>query len=245
MRIWPVSKNPASGDTIKLKTSDAHHIKTVLRKSTGDIIKVSGENGRVFEAKITESSKTILLVEVIKEVKAQKLKKPYISLAVSICKQQAMELVVQKAVELGCAAFYPVITERSVGDKISKQKLARMEKIVHEACKQCGRPREMKIARPAGVESLPEADLKIALWEEEKENTLRSVLYKNGGIGSTGNIGSVLLLVGPPGGFTQSEAKRFKKLGYETAGAGDLILKSETAAIALLSIAGYHFGKLE
>ncbi|MEE8483266.1 MAG: RsmE family RNA methyltransferase [Nitrospinota bacterium] len=242
MRIWPVGKSIALGDTIKLKTSDARHIKTVLRKNAGDIIKVSGQNGRVFEAKITESSKTILLVEVKKEVKAQKLKKPYISLAVSICKQQAMELVVQKAVELGCAAFYPVITERSVGDKISKQKLTRMEKIVHEACKQCGRPREMKIARPAGVESLPEADLKIALWEEEKENTLRSVLEKSG---DPGNIGSVLLLVGPPGGFTQSEARRLEKLGYETAGAGDLILKSETAAIALLSIAGYHFGILE
>ncbi len=239
MRIWPVGKSIALGNTIKLKTADARHIKTVLRKNAGDVIKVSGENGRVFEAKITESSKTVLLVEVIKEVKAQKLKEPYISLAVSICKQQAMELVVQKAVELGCAAFYPVITERSVGDKISKQKLSRMEKIVHEACKQCGRPQEMKIAQPANIESLPEADLKIALWEEEKKNSLRNVLDKSG------KPKSVILLVGPPGGFTQSEAKRFKELGYKTAGAGGLILKSETAAIALLSIVDYHFGKLE
>ncbi|MBI5178885.1 MAG: 16S rRNA (uracil(1498)-N(3))-methyltransferase [Nitrospinae bacterium] len=239
MRIWPVASALTVGGNVAIEGADARHITGVLRLGPGDVIKIADSAGKPFLAKIETANKTSVAAVVLREADAGGLRKPDISLGVAISKAPVMELVVQKAVELGCAGLYPLVTERSVGETLSPAKLARLRRIAHEACKQCGRADEMTVHEPVPLESLPEAEMKIFLWEDERNISLKVLLR------TAEKVESVLALVGPAGGFSAEEAGLLHKSGVRSAGLGPLILRTETAAIALAALLDYHFCKLE
>jgi 16S rRNA (uracil1498-N3)-methyltransferase len=149
-----------------------------------------------------------------------------------------MEVISQKAVELGCNLFIPFITKRSLYKKLSDSKLARLRKIAHEASKQSGNFHQMKVSDPVEAEGLPDAELRLLLWEKEKSRSVKTVLDSNA------PISSILLMVGPPGGFESDEVQKLKEIGFVTAGLGGLVQRTETAAISLMAIVNYHFGRI-
>lgn len=239
MRVWPVDEKAVSGGRVTISGPDARHIITVLRKRLNDKLRVSEPGARIFETTIEEIGKDVVIARITSGPIYASLKKPDIILALSICKQSVMELVVQKAVELGCSTFIPLITKRSVGKSISPKKLERLRKIAHEACKQSGRTAPMETGGIATISKLPPADLKIVLWEEEAGQTVASVLAL------AENPSSVCVLIGPPGGLESGEIEELKESGFKTAGLGPLILRTETASLAMLSIVNYHFGRMD
>lgn len=239
MRIWPVAGKLFPGARAVIEGADARHITGVLRMGPGDVIRISDETARSFVAILEETAKNRVSITVVRPAETAQMKKPDVLLAVAISKAPVMELIAQKAVELGCAGFYPLVTQRAVGETVSPAKLERLRRIAHEACKQCGRGELMPVSAPVFPDGLPEAGLKILLWEKETGISLKSAL------GNSGNVERVLLVVGPAGGFSPDEAQMFREKGFVTAGLGPLVLRTETAALALLAVAGYHFGKLE
>lgn len=236
MRVWHVSQEIECGDAVKIEGGDARHIATVLRYRAGDMIRIGDLKSHLFSARIESVKKNLVTAKIVQRVKAFPPGKPEVILALSICKQAVMELVVQKAVELDCAGFWPVATMRSP-ENVTGAKLERLKKIAREASKQCGRLSSMEVGQPVAPDGLPDADFKLVLWEEEKKRAVKSVL-------SAGKPpDKVLLFVGPAGGFQKEEMENFAKLNFVPAGMGGLILRSETAAISLMAVVNYHFGK--
>ncbi len=236
MRIWPVSGNPVEGGTAVIDGSDARHITSVLRLGDGDKIRVFTDESKVFFAEITGTARNRVVIRMLGETTAPRLMPPKIHLAVGAGKPRVMEVAVQKAVELGCLRFFPLVTERS--ELITPSRTQRLRRIAIEACKQCGRAEPMELSDPVTLAGLPKDGLKIALWEDEQETTLKKVLE---GVEKPSQI---TLVVGPAGGFAASEINEMRAGGFVTARFGPLILRTETAAISLVAVVNYHFNRM-
>lgn len=239
MRIWPVGATLGVGAQFAITGPDAKHIQDVLRYRIGDRLKVCDDGCKSFWAEITAITRNEVSLIAREELPEEKKRLPEVVLAMSLNKAAVMEVAVQKAVELGCTWFLPVVTRYSMGDDMSPAKLERLRKIAHEAGKQCGRNSLMPVAEPAQLDEMPEADLRIVLWEEEKSLPLKEALA------ASGAPKSVLVLIGPQSGFAEDEVAFLKERGFISAGLGPLILRAETAAIATAAVVAYHFGKLD
>ncbi len=239
MRIWPIAGTLAIGAHFTVTGPDAKHIHDVLRYRTGDRLKVCDDDCKSFWAEITGITRGEVSLTAREELPGEKKRLPEVVLAMSLNKAAVLEIAVQKAVELGCTWFLPVVTRYSMGMEISPAKLERLRKIAHEAGKQCGRSSLMPVAEPAQLDEMPEADLRVVLWEEEKSRPLKEVLA------AAKNPKSVLALIGPQSGFAEDEVAFLKERGFISAGIGPLILRAETAAIAAAAVVAYHFGKLD
>ncbi|MBI3581441.1 MAG: 16S rRNA (uracil(1498)-N(3))-methyltransferase [Nitrospinae bacterium] len=231
-----MSGNPVEGGTAEIGGSDARHMTSVLRLGVGNKIRVFTEGSKAFFAEITETSRNRVVIRMLGETTAPGLKPPKIHLAVGAGKPQAMEVAVQKAVELGCLKFFPLITERS--ELLTTSRTQRLRRIAVEACKQCGRAEPIELSDPVTLADLPKEGLKIALWEDEEETTLKTALE---GL-ETPLI--ITLVVGPVGGFAADEISEMRAAGFVTARFGPLILRTETAAISLVAVINYHFNRM-
>ncbi|MBI3793428.1 MAG: 16S rRNA (uracil(1498)-N(3))-methyltransferase [Nitrospinae bacterium] len=236
MRVWPVDGSPEVGAKQIIGGADARHISSVLRLKPGDMVAVSDGTSKIFLAEIVGMGKNRVVVKIIRETPAFTLKKPLVYLAVGISKPQVMEICVQKAVELSCSGFFPLISQRS--DVLSPSKMERLRKIAREAGKQCGRGDVMEVSDPVEAEGLPTDGFKIVLWEEEKGRTLKEVLN------SVQTPEKIILAVGPAGGFSAEEMERLRGLGFPSAGLGRIVLRTETAAISLMAVINHHFDRM-
>ncbi|WIW69771.1 MULTISPECIES: 16S rRNA (uracil(1498)-N(3))-methyltransferase [Anaerosinus] len=231
-------------DKIKIDGSDAHHIRRVLRYKLGDKLIVVDGSGKVMEAFIIEISDEMVIAEV-KEVLDNNTESPIeLILAQCLPKGDKMELVVQKAVELGVSTIYPIVSENCVVKYDEKKKMARQikwQKIADEAAKQCGRTilptvesvTELKIFLE-NIDSNLEA---LMCYEGEAEEPIKKILAE-----SLAN--RFLVLIGPEGGFTKNEVEICQKAGLKIATLGKRILRTETAAIAASAIVMYEKGDL-
>ena len=157
-----------------------------------------------------------------------------------------MDWVVQKATELGVSKVLPLMTERTVPKPFTDRLLNqhdRWRKIAREAAQQCARLEIPKIESPTDFSKLchspPDADLKIVVWEEEREHPLRS------SIAATRSIRSLLLVVGPEGGFSGNEIDQARSAGFRIASLGRRVLRAETASLATLAILQYELGDMK
>lgn len=231
-------------DKIKIDGSDAHHIRRVLRYKLGDKLIVVDGSGKVMEVFIIEISDEMVIAEV-KEVLDNNTESPIeLILAQCLPKGDKMELVVQKAVELGVSTIYPIVSENCVVKYDEKKKMARQikwQKIADEAAKQCGRTilptvesvTELKIFLE-NIDSNLEA---LMCYEGEAEEPIKKILAE-----SLAN--RFLVLIGPEGGFTKNEVEICQKAGLKIATLGKRILRTETAAIAASAIVMYEKGDL-
>jgi 16S rRNA (uracil1498-N3)-methyltransferase len=155
---------------------------------------------------------------------------------------------VQKATELGAARIIPVTTTRAIArlDAAALRTMsrrARWQKIAREAARQSGR---LDVPEVEGVTSFataaaasPKDALKLMLWEGARQTTLRSVLPARDEAPQ-----QIVIAVGPEGGFTVEEVDTARHAGFTPVGLGPRILRTETAALAVLSILGYALGDL-
>ena len=154
-----------------------------------------------------------------------------------------MELIIQKATELGVSSIVPFKSRRSVSlaERERKQpKAHRWQSIATRAAKQSRRGR-VPLLEPycdfsEALQYAEGNDLKIILWEKGNENPLRDVLR------SRGNCGRVAMMVGPEGGFEPEEVRRAQEEGFIPVTLGQRIMRTETAAIVLVGILQYELG---
>ncbi len=166
-----------------------------------------------------------------------------IILGQSLLKGDKMDYVFQKTTEMGILAIFPFISSRTIpilGRERVERRRSRWERIVVESAKQCGRTVPPRVEGICDFGSILERPLhgfvKLILWEQEE----RSLRARMGEIDK--NSGKFLFLVGPEGGFCDREIAAAKGRGIIPVGLGPRILRSETAAVAMLSILQYEFG---
>lgn len=231
----------AEGEQLALSESASHHVSCVLRMKPGEkIILFSGDN-REFEATILEIKKKEVLV-LIEKAKYKSTESPCkIHLAQALSKGERMEFVIQKAVELGVATITPLVTSRTVvkiKEERLQKKLTQWQGIILNACEQSGR-NMIPLLKPF-----------LSLEEYLTTNNhypLKLVLHPN--FSKTireysGNYKDIALVIGPEGGFAEEEISKILEYDYQPLQLGPRILRTETAAIAALSVLQAYFGDL-
>jgi 16S rRNA (uracil1498-N3)-methyltransferase len=213
--------------------TDAHQIKNVLRMKLGDRLELLTGDSQVHEAKIIGLAKDRIECEIISSAPADSEPKIKITLAQGLPKGRKMDLIVEKCVELGVHQIIPLLTERTVG---KEAKLERWRKIAKEAAEQSKRaiiPEIKSLSKFENVLKLKtEFDLSLIPWELEQKTTLKQALTSNYSLPPS--LSSILLLIGPEGGFSQSEVATAVKAGFVSVSLGPRILRTETAGLAAL-----------
>jgi 16S rRNA (uracil1498-N3)-methyltransferase len=156
-----------------------------------------------------------------------------------------METILQKCVELGVSAFYPMDTERTVvriDPEDAQRRTERWQRVAEEAAKQSGRGRIPQVHPLLSFRQaldVPPSDVRILLWEQERTNSLRSVLtpWSKGA--------SISLFVGPEGGFSEKEAADAAAQGVIPVTLGPRILRTETAGMTAAAAILYHMEEME
>ncbi len=225
------------GTTYLLDPEESHHLKNVLRLKEGEKIILLDLAGKEYLGKIVKLDKKGVLVKAQRLLRQEKPLKPELIFLLPLLKKDWLAFLVEKAVELGVSQVIPVITERTVV-KPGANFTAKLEKRARQSLKQCRRLWPLKIQKPFSLSQAAKnivADLKIFAYENEKERTLVDVLDVNS------KVEKVVFTSGPEGGFSPKEAKILKECGFESIGLGSFILRAETAALYLMSVAHFTF----
>ena len=231
---------------IEITGDDAHHLMHVMRAKEGqEVIVVDAENqvARMAMSAFREGAVTLTLQERL----AADTESPIgLVLAQCLLKADKMDLVVQKAVELGAVGVIPVRSQNCVVRYDAKKAAARRDrwqKIANEAAKQCGRTALLSVAAVTDLNDFlqqnaaaAESEL-IFFYENEQDQTVKSYL-------SQVQAKRIVLLVGPEGGFSLDEATAVAAASGHSVTLGPRILRAETAALTALAVVQYEKGDL-
>jgi 16S rRNA (uracil1498-N3)-methyltransferase len=230
---WPPKSLPrlfvrgelADGASVNLDAAQANYLGNVMRLSEGgQVLLFDGVSGE-WLARIAESGKKRMTLLVDRRTREAETV-PDAWLAFAPVKRTETDWLVEKATELGAARLLPVITQRTIVDRV---KLERLEAIAIEAAEQCGRTRLPEIAEPVKLDAL--------LKSRDAARTLYFADENGGEAASTAfRPGPALLLTGPEGGFTDEERAAIRAASGSIAiSLGPRILRAETAALAALA----------
>ncbi|MEO0575152.1 MAG: 16S rRNA (uracil(1498)-N(3))-methyltransferase [Pseudomonadota bacterium] len=230
-----VETSLVEGQTLVLDSNEAHYLGRVMRSRSGDTVYLFNGDGRQFPAVIRTLTKRTVTLEVASPVAGLREPDVALSLALALSRNEKMDLAIQKAVELGVASFQPIIVSRSVMQLDAKRIEKRMQHwhaIIVAATQQCGRSALMRIAPPTSLDALlvetPVDHLRL-IADPEAANSLSTVLQ------NPLSESAVNLIVGPEGGFSDEEMQAACSAGFRPISAGPRVLRTETAAIALVA----------
>jgi 16S rRNA (uracil1498-N3)-methyltransferase len=230
-----------AGKRLVVEGSAANHIARVLRLRSGDALTVFDGSGGEFGARIEELRKDGVVVSV-EEHRALDRESPLsLTLVQGISRGERMDWIIQKATELGASRIVPVFTKRSVvrlDQKQADRKLEHWRAITIAACEQCGRNRIPELAAPVDFFDVLPAD---------SSGSTRLLLSPTGDlrIDDLDNVGAgITVLIGPEGGLEDAEHDAAVAAGFKAVRLGPRVLRTETAAIAALTIIQRYFGDL-
>ncbi len=218
-----------------LSDSDLYHIKVVMRMNENEHVEVV-YNEHVYLCCIHYVNNNVN-VELIEEVKIDLKKEPYITLILPFLKEAKMDLILQKATELGVAEIILTDFERSIvkiDEKKKESKLIRWTKIMKEASEQ-----SMRVNIPS-ISIVPKKDvyeldgLKLLCSTNESKNSIRNAL-KN-----YNKYAKILIVIGPEGGISLKEEEEYTKHGFQKITLGNQILRVETVPLFVLSCIRYE-----
>lgn len=240
MRRFFIDQDSISGDTAIISGPEARHISTVLRLKPGSSIELFDGNGLVYTAQITNVDKSAIKTTIVESHHHQEYA-PFLSVVQSMVKGKKMDLIIQKATELGVSTFQPIITRHCDIKNVPAGQNDRWQRITLEACKQCNRPTPMlclpTVSFERFVANVDKSTTKVIFWENDSTG---GVLTQQ----ITTTTGRALILIGPEGGFAHDEVDAAIKQGFTPATLGPRILRAETAAIAAISIVQFLLGNL-
>lgn len=236
-RFYSTSIDPGSR-TAELDESETRHLRDVLRLGVADKVYVFDGKGHEFACVVESVGKRSTRLRIDKEIDpAAPESKLDLTLAVALTKGEKFELVVQKAVELGVNAIIPVLTKRcDVKPADHEKRATRWRKIALEASKQSGRARLIRID---AIADLP------ALFRNGYPGTKVFFSERDGNaFEAIGPASEILAIIGPEGGWEDSEIFAAREAGFEIVTLGGRILRAETAAIAIAAVLQNRFGDL-
>jgi 16S rRNA (uracil1498-N3)-methyltransferase len=245
MHKFFVDNSNISEKSIYIIGEDVSHINKVLRLRSGEKIAVSNGNGREFICSISEVSKKEVICEILEEFENITEAPIEITLFQGLPKSQKMDLIVQKCVEIGIYKIQPVITGRVVvkveGKDISS-KIERWRRIAEEAAKQSNRGIVPEVLEPISFDEalnqLKAMDLAIVPYEKERAQGFKEILLQKSEAKKIG------VLIGPEGGFEESEIEECLGNGIQPITLGPRILRTETAGFVTATIILYEIGDM-
>jgi 16S rRNA (uracil1498-N3)-methyltransferase len=233
----------AVGDRVAFAPDDARKLATVLRKQSGDRVQVVDSGGAAFAATLEVGGRDVAATLDERLDRGEVETALRVTIAQAVPKGQKMELVVEKATELGAHAIVPVRSARVIGHETSPAKVERWRRIAKSAAQQSGRARIPDVADVHGWDALlatfARYDRVYVPWELADPAPLREVFERELPAAT-----SVLIVVGPEGGFSAAEVERARAAGASAISLGRRILRTETAALVVLSAALYARGEL-
>jgi 16S rRNA (uracil1498-N3)-methyltransferase len=231
---------------LSLRGSEAHHARNVLRMEAGDKLVLFNGAGRELTAEITNVDEDGIRLRKLHESETAPLR-CRIVLGQAIPKGKNMDLIVQKAVEIGAAEIAPIISDRTVvqlDSESASQKQTKWQQIAIEAAKQCGQNWLPRIQAPKKLATFFSAldqpfDLRLIGSLQPDAQHLKKILetYSSEHGDRPRNV---LMLVGPEGDFTPAELALARQHGCQPITLGPIILRVETAAIYCLSVLSYE-----
>jgi 16S rRNA (uracil1498-N3)-methyltransferase len=239
-----------SGKRLIVEGSAANHITRVLRLRSGDALTVFDGSGGEFGARIEEFRKDAVVVTVEEHRPSDRESPLTLTLAQGISRGERMDWIIQKATELGTSRIVPLFTKRSVvrlDERQAERKLQHWRAIAVAACEQCGRNEVPELATPIDFFDVLPADssgatrLLLSPTGDLRIEDLHAVDGLN-----VGNSASkaITVLIGPEGGLEDVEQEAALAAGFKAVRLGPRVLRTETAAIAALTIIQHHFGDL-
>ena len=219
---------------------ELRHIRDVMRLAPGSEVVVFDGTGMEYLGRIKGINRSSVAIDIIRKIERKEDMIPDITLYQAIPKKGRMDLIVEKAVELGVTRVTPMITERTIPSIIGKagKKQKRWSRIAMTAAKQCGRA---KLPLVAGV-----MDFEDCLEESGKSGFVAfAALDKNARplkeLLKGSRAKNISVFVGPEGDFSQKEIELARSKGYAICSLGGSVLRVETAAIYILSCVNYEY----
>lgn len=224
-------------DYFVLDDKDIHHITNVMRMKDGDRIEVVYEK-QVYLCKVKFEDR-YPNIKIIEKKEITETSKPEVVIIIPLLKEQKIDLILQKATELGVSRIIPIITERSVikldEEKFLKKK-ERWERIVKEASEQSLRNTIPIIDNLKKINDLSSLDgVKIVCSTIEKNLNIKNILKKNV------NYDRINVVIGPEGGLSLKEEKILNSLGFVSVSLGNRIMRVETVPLFILSVIQYEY----
>ena len=222
---------------------DLKHMVSVLRVKNGDILHFIDEDEFVYEAEVVDVSRHFLRACIITKNKSKRKLSLNLTLAQSVLKNNAQDIVIQKATELGTTRIIPILTKYTIPkfltDEEISAKIKKWNKIAFESCKQCERSSMPIIEKivPLCDLNIDEYDIKIACLERSTTLPMKELLR----VINYTKKSKILIIIGPEGGFSNEELDFFDRNNFYCVTLGNLILRAETAVISALSCVIYEY----
>lgn len=227
---------------VTIANGDVNHIKNVLRMKCGEKVRISSDSGKNYYGEIDRIEERMVQVRLLDEDAEDTELANRIYLFQGLPKSDKMELIVQKAVELGVYEIIPVAMKNCVvklDEKKAVAKTSRWQEIARSAAKQSKRSRIPTVRMPMSYKEAMEeaAKLDVRLLPYENERGMAATRAAVEAIRPGMSIG---IFIGPEGGFAEDEIALAKEAQMQLISLGRRILRTETAGLATLSILMYH-----
>jgi 16S rRNA (uracil1498-N3)-methyltransferase len=247
MHRFYLSPNQTQSPILTLSDGEAHHALHVLRVRENERVVVLDGAGHEFLCEIQRLERDAVTLKILQKQALPPL--PYrVTLAQAVTKAKTMDLIVQKAAELGVHRLVPILSERSVSqleEGTAAGKLEKWHATMIEAIKQCGSPWLPRIEPPQVAQKFLASGERfdLSLVASLQSDARHPREYFQGFLAERKRLpNSVCVWVGPEGDFTPAEMNAIRQAGALPITLGHLILRSETAAIYCLSILNYELG---
>ncbi len=221
-------ENLSTNLNLKLDKSQSHYLIKVMRMNIGKNFSLFNQNGE-WEAKINKITKGIVEFSITKKIRSNNKDKE-IWLAFAPIKLNYLNLMIQKATELGVTRFIPILTERTIVRKVNEK---RLNKIIVEASEQSNRLKVPKLEEIVKLDNF--------LKFNQKTNIIFGDLNTNNNKLTIKNTEPLCILIGPEGDFTTKEREKILRLkNIISLKINENILRAETAAISMISIIAFN-----
>ena len=227
-----------------LDAEQSHHCGQVIRQKEGDLFSVFNGQGVEAKARITEVGRDEVKFQVLAKATSPRATHP-IWLAQALTKPKSMDLIFQKATELGVTELAPLQSDHSivqVDDEKADAKLEKWRTLTIEAAKQCGQNWLPTVHAPQSpkdfIASIPKGAVKLIASLQAEAKPLKVTLREHLAAIKPGT--PIVVMIGPEGDFTPAEIGQARAAGFAPVSLGKIILRAETAAFFALSAIAYE-----
>jgi 16S rRNA (uracil1498-N3)-methyltransferase len=227
-----------------LDPEQSHHCAQVMRQEVGELFSVFDGHGVEAKARVTEISRDQVKFQVLARATSPRAAHP-VWLAQALTKPKSMDLILQKATELGVSELVPLQSDHSVAqvdeDK-AETKAEKWRKLTIEAAKQCGQNWLPAVHAPQAprdfVTAIPRGAVKLIASLQHEARPLKTALREH--LPGLKPGLPIVVMIGPEGDFTPAEIGQARSAGFLPVSLGKIILRAETAAIFALSAIAYE-----
>ncbi|MBO2531457.1 16S rRNA (uracil1498-N3)-methyltransferase [Planifilum fulgidum] len=243
MQRYFISPDQVQGEQFVIRGDDVHHIRRVMRFRPGDQLIACDGEGTDYLGELTEEIGNEVICRILRREPSAGEPGLQVTLAQSLPKGDKWEWVLQKGTELGASSFLPFTSRRTVvkWDRVKAEKRrVRWKRILKEAAEQSHRGRIPTVSPVTDwnglLEAIARAELALIAYEGGGEPLSAALARKS--------FSRLLLIVGPEGGWEEEEVRQAREAGAVPVSLGSRILRTETAAVAMLACAMFANGEM-